>query len=253
MISFYLDVFLLAASPFIGSFITASSRSWPDWIRIASGRSSCDACGRHLSPLELIPVVSFLIQRGKCRACGSPVSWMHPVGELLALFIGILAVLAFDGGWTVAAALFGWILLFGALVDIRTFLLPDVVTLGLIPVGLGVSYLSGGLDAVWLNGLAALIGFASLAVISAVYKRLRGHEGLGLGDAKLLAAAGAWTGPFALPWIVMLGAGTTLFIVVIGHVLGRKASTDTAVPLGPGLAAGCYLAYCLPALVRPLI
>lgn len=253
MIAGFLDVFLLAASPFIGSFVTASSRSWPDWVRITTGRSSCDNCERRLSPFELIPVVSFLIQRGKCRACGAPVSWIHPVGELLALIIGILAVLAFDGGWTVAAALFGWILLFGALVDIRTFLLPDVVTLGLIPAGLAISYLSGGMDAVWLKSLAALIGFASLAIISETYKRLRGREGLGLGDAKLLAAGGAWAGPFALPWIVMLGAGATLFIVVIGHILGRKATADTAVPLGPGLAAGCYLAYCLPALVRPLI
>lgn len=253
MINGFLDVFLVAASPFIGSFVTASSRSWPDWLRIATGRSSCDACGRRLSPLELIPVVSFLIQRGKCRACGAPIPWVHPVGELVALVIGIFAVLAFDDGGTLAAALFGWILLFGALVDIRTFLLPDVVTLGLIPAGLAIAYLSGGLDLLWLNSLAALIGFASLAAVSEIYKRLRGREGLGLGDAKLLAAGGAWAGPLALPWIVMLGAGATLFIVLIGHVLGRKATADTAVPLGPGLAAGCYLAYCLPAIIQPLV
>ncbi|PIW31035.1 MAG: hypothetical protein COW29_02815 [Rhodobacterales bacterium CG15_BIG_FIL_POST_REV_8_21_14_020_59_13] len=253
MINGFLDVFLVAASPFIGSFVTASSRSWPDWLRIATGRSSCDACGRRLSPLELIPVVSFLIQRGKCRACCAPVPWVHPVGELVALVIGIFAVLAFDDGWTLAAAFFGWILLFGALVDIRTFLLPDVVTLGLIPAGLVIACLSGGLDLLWLNSLAALIGFASLAAVSEIYKRLRGREGLGLGDAKLLAAGGAWAGPFALPWIVLLGAGATLFIVLIGHVLGRKATADTAVPLGPGLAAGCYLAYCLPAIIQPLV
>jgi len=147
--------------------------------------------------------------------------------------------------------MFGWVLLFAALVDLRTFLLPDVATLGLIPAGLVVAFLNGGLSTVGLNALAALIGFASLALISETYKRLRGREGLGLGDAKLLAAGGAFAGPFALPWIVMTGAGATLLIVLIGHVLGRKASADTAVPLGPGLAAGCYLAYSLPPLILP--
>jgi len=250
LINGFLDVFLLVAGPVMGSFISASSRSWPDWIKITTGRSACDACGRVLSPLELIPVFSFAIQQGKCRTCGTPISWIHPVAELIALAIGIVAVLAFDGGWTLAAAVFGWVLLFGALVDFRTYLLPDIVTLGLIPAGLMISYLSGGLDAVWIHGLAALIGFASLAIIGEIYKRLRGREGLGLGDAKLLAAGGAWAGLYALPWIVMLGAGATLFIVVILHVLGRKAAADTAVPLGPGLAAGCFLAYSLPSLTQ---
>ena len=249
MINGFLDVFLIAASPFIGSFITASSRSWPDWGKIATGRSSCDECGRLLSPFELIPVISFVIQRGKCRSCDTPVSWTHPVGELLALGIAILAIFAFEGWMSLAAMIFGWVLLFGALVDLRTFLLPDVSTLGLIPLGLILGYLSGGLDTLWMHALAALIGFASFALIGEAYKRLRGREGLGLGDAKLLAVGGAFSGLFALPWIVMIGAGVTLFFVAIGHVLGRKASGDTAVPLGPGLAAGCYLAYSLPSLV----
>lgn len=251
MINLYLDVFLLAASPFIGSFVTASARSWPDWGKIVTGRSACDDCGRTLSPAELIPVLSFLIQRGTCRSCGAPVSWTHPVGELLALLIAIIAVLAFDGWMSPVAMMFGWVLLFAALVDLRTFLLPDIATLGLIPAGLAVGFLQGGLDTLWLNALAAVIGFASLALISETYKRLRGREGLGLGDAKLLAAGGAFAGPLALPWIVMTGAGATLFIVLIGHLLGRKASADTAVPLGPGLAAGCYLAYSLPSLISP--
>jgi leader peptidase (prepilin peptidase) / N-methyltransferase len=251
LISLYLDVFLLAASPFIGSFVTASARSWPDWGKIVTGRSACDGCGRTLTAAELIPVLSFLIQRGKCRSCGAPVSWTHPAGEILALLIAIVSVLAFDGWMSLAVMLFGWVLLFAALVDLRTFLLPDIATLGLIPAGLMVGFVNGGLNAVWLNGLAALIGFASLALIGEAYKRLRGREGLGLGDAKLLAAGGAFAGPFALPWIVMTGAGATLLIVLIGHVLGRKATADTAVPLGPGLAAGCFLAYSLPSLVSP--
>ncbi|WP_421792891.1 prepilin peptidase [Hyphobacterium sp.] len=250
MISGFLEVFLLAAALFVGSFVTAAANAWPDWKQIISGRSGCGECGRRLSLIELIPVVSFLLQRGACRTCGARIWWLHPVGEIFALFIAALSVFVFDGAWSLAGCLFGWILLFGALVDARTFLLPDVVTLGLIPAGLAMSYTSGGQSQLVMSALGAVIGFASLAVLGLVYRWLRGREGLGLGDAKLLAAGGAWAGPYALPWIVTLGAGATLFIVLIRHVLGQKVDATTAVPLGPGLAAGCYLAYCLPYLVR---
>ncbi len=178
---------------------------------------------------------------------------MHPIGEICALAIAIVAVIAFDGATTLAAALFGWVLLFGALVDLRTFLLPDIVTLGLIPAGFGMAYIGGGREALVLAAIAAVAGFASLALIAWIYRRLRGRDGLGIGDAKLLAAGGAWAGPIALPWIVAIGAGATLLIVVIGHFLGRKADAETAVPLGPGLAAGCFLAYSLPDLVQATV
>lgn len=249
----FLDVFLIAAGPFIGSFVTASSRTWPDWDRIVKGRSACDACERRLAPWELVPVISFIAQRGRCTACGESIPIVHPIGEICALAIAIVAVVAFDGGQTIAAALFGWILLFGALVDLRTFLLPDIVTLGLIPAGFAMAFLQGGREALVLAAIAAIVGFASLALIASTYRRLRGRDGLGIGDAKLLAAGGAWAGPFALPWIVAIGAGATLLIVVIAHFLGRKADAETAVPLGPGLAAGCFLAYSLPDLIQTTV
>lgn len=253
MIATFLDVFLIAAGPFVGSFITASSRTWPDWARIACGRSACSQCGRKLPPWELIPIVSYLVQRGRCSACGTRIPTLHPVGEVCAFAIAIIAVLAFDGGWTLAAAIFGWVLLFGALVDLRTFLLPDVVTLGLIPAGLALAYLADGPSGLFQAAIAAAAGFTSLALIAWAYRQLRGRDGLGLGDAKLLAAGGAWTGPFALPWIVAIGAGATLFIVVIAHILGRKTAAETEIPLGPGLAAGCFLAYSLPDLIQAAV
>lgn len=252
MIDGYLDVFLIVAGAFVGSFLTASAKAWPDWMQIVSGRSACDECGQTLSPRELIPIASFIVQRGRCRNCNTAIDWLHPVGEIAALLIAISAVIAFDGWATLMAVLFGWTLLFGALVDIRTFLIPDIVSIGLVPAGLAATYFATGQQAALMHAFAALIGFASLAIIAAAYRYLRGRDGLGLGDAKLLAAGGAWAGLYALPWIVVIGAGATLFVVVIGHVLGRKAHADTAVPLGPGLAAGCYLAYSLPSFVQQL-
>ncbi|GJL97972.1 MAG: type 4 prepilin-like proteins leader peptide-processing enzyme [Hyphobacterium sp.] len=252
MIDGYLDVFLILAGAFVGSFITASAKAWPDWSQIVSGRSACAHCGQKLSPWELIPIVSFIILRGRCRNCKTDISGLHPIGEAAALVIAISAVIAFDGWATLLAVLFGWMLLFGALVDIRTFLIPDVVSVGLIPTGLLVTFFNAGQQAALMHAFAAIIGFASLAIIAVVYRYLRGREGLGMGDAKLLAAGGAWAGLYALPWIVAIGAGATLLIVAIGHVLGRQAHADSAVPLGPGLAAGCYLAYSLPSFVQQL-
>lgn len=246
----FLDIFLAAGALFIGSFLTAAARAWPDWGQILFSRSSCTACGTRLRPYELIPVASYFLQRGRCRHCEAPIWWLHPFGELAALAIALMAIISFESWQTLAAALFGWILLFGALVDARTFLLPDLVTLGLIPAGLAIAAYNGGSGQFLLHLTAAVAGFVSLAFIGWAYKRIRGREGLGLGDAKLLAAGGAWTGLYALPWIVALGAGATLLILLLGHLLGRPVSTDTAVPLGPGLAAGCYLAYCLPNLVQ---
>lgn len=241
----FLDIFLIAASPFIGSFVTATALAWPDWSRTAVARSSCEACGHTLTVRELVPVLSYLVQRGKCRTCGSAISPLHPAGEAAAVVVALAAVIA-TGGWTtLLAALLGWILLFAALVDFRTFLLPDVVTIGLIPAGLAVSYALGGLDEFVWAAAGAAAGYLILTVIALLYRMLRGREGLGMGDAKLLAAGGAWCGLLALPWIVAIGAGLTLFGVAIASVFGTKLTRDLALPFGPGLAAGVFLAFLL--------
>lgn len=253
MIGLFLDVFLIAAGTFIGSFITASSRAWPDWKQIATGRSACSECGQKLGPAELIPLVSYLLQRGKCRSCGTAIPVLHPIGEVIALIIPVMAVLAFDGWPALAASLFGWVLLFGALVDARTLLIPDVVSLGLIPPGLALSYWAGGIDGLMLSALAGAIGFTAFIAIRLAHRLLRGQEGLGIGDAKLMAAGGVWAGPFALPWIVLIGAGLTLLYALGLRLLGKEVSGQTQIPLGPGLAAGCYLAYCLPVLMQTAV
>ena len=159
------------------------------------------------------------------------------------MIIAITAVLATDGPTTWLAVGLGWVLLFGALVDARTHLLPDIVTLGLIPLGLGASYLTGSMSGLIGATLGAIIGYASLAGLAWAYKKFRGRDGIGMGDAKLLAAGGAWCGAYALPWIVAIGAGSTLIFVAILALLGRDVSGKTALPFGPGLALGIFIAY----------
>lgn len=245
MTTAFLDIFLIAGSPFIGSFVTATARAWPDWSRVGVSRSSCEGCGRTLGLRDLVPVFSYFVQGGKCRTCETNIWPLHPAGEAVAIFVAVAAVIATDDWTTLIATLLGWSLLFASLVDLRTFLLPDVITLGLIPVGLGVSYGLGGADALIWAAAGAAAGYIILAGIALLYRLLRGREGLGMGDAKLLAAGGAWCGLVALPWIVAIGAGLTLFGVAIASVFGTKLTRDLALPFGPGLAAGVFLAFLL--------
>ncbi len=237
------EIFLLAASPFVGSFITMAARAWPDWSRVMAARSACDGCGRILTAGELIPVIGYVAQRGRCR-CGTHAIWpLHPVGELLAIGIAAACVTVASGAGAWLAALFGWALLFAALADIRTLELPDVVTLGLIPAGLGAALLRGGPDAAVQGAAAAVLGFAALGAVAWLYRRTRGREGLGMGDAKLLAAAGAWTAPLALPWIIAGAAAATLLGLGIARLAGTRIPADMAVPFGPGLALAAFAAH----------
>jgi leader peptidase (prepilin peptidase)/N-methyltransferase len=126
------------------------------------------------------------------------------------------------------------------LIDLRTMTLPDRLTLPLCAVGLGLALAGVTLpmrDAL----LGAGIGYATIASIMHVYRRLRGRDGMGMGDAKLLAAGGAWVGWQALPLVLLVAALGTLAVVLL-RTRGR-AARDLAVPFGPGLAGGIWLAF----------
>jgi leader peptidase (prepilin peptidase)/N-methyltransferase len=238
------DLFLLVASPFIGSFVTAAANAWPDWSKVGMTRSACSACGRVLGPHELMPIASYVIQRGKCRACEAAIWPGHPIGEALCLFVAIGAVLAGAGPLeTGLAALLGWVLVYASLVDWRLFLLPDVATLPLIPLGILAAWLRGGADFALLAAVGAAVGFGILWGLAEGYRRFRGREGLGMGDAKLLAVAGAWTDVFSLAWILLAAAMATLAGVAIYRMRGGAVSGDLAVPFGPGIAAAAFLAH----------
>lgn len=241
--SSFFDLFLVAAGLFVGSFITAAARAWPDWSVLLRPRSGCEGCGRPLGLTELVPVASYLVQRGKCRSCGTAIWSGHPIGEAGALAVALAAVFLTDGWAAPVTALLGWTLLFGALVDARTQLLPDLVTLGLIPAGLAAAWLMPGPPAILDASLGAIFGFAVLWGLGAAYRLIRKREGLGMGDAKLLAAGGAWCGLYALPWIVAIGAGATLIFIAIKAVLGEKLGPDTPIAFGPGLCAGIFVAH----------
>ncbi|VAV92144.1 Leader peptidase (Prepilin peptidase) / N-methyltransferase [hydrothermal vent metagenome] len=242
----FLSLFLPLASPFVGSFITASANCWPNWRQIFKTRSICSSCQQQLQNRDLIPVISYLLLRAKCRHCAEPIGWQHLFAELVAILIALAAIVWFDGWMMLVTALFGWVLLFASLVDYRLKLLPDGATLGLVIAGLLLQYLQVGTAGLWLALLGAIIGFAAFFAVSKLYRILRGREGLGLGDAKLLAAGGAWCGPFALSWIVLLAASLALAGLMIRAAINRqKLTADTALGFGPALATAIFVMWLL--------
>lgn len=195
--------------------------------------SYCPSCRMPLRFCNLIPLASFLWQRGRCAACGAPISRRYPLVELLGGAGAVLSVIVF--GWTLAAAfaaIAAFALITLAFIDLETGYLPDALTLPLAALGLGVNAFGAFVPIVdALIGAAA--GFLVFWAIGAVYRSMRKREGLGLGDAKLLAAIGAWTGWALLPIVIFVAAALTLAVAA----LRGRASAEEALPFGPGLCA----------------
>ncbi len=238
------------AGPFVGSFLGVVVRRLPQGRPIAASRSCCEACGHTLSALELIPLASFALQGGRCRHCGSPIAWDHPGIEAAALAVAAVAACAVPAGaWPGNASIWvscalGWWLLALAWIDAETFLLPDALTLPLVLGGLAEAWWLDR-DAITDRAEAATIAALCLYLLAFAYRRLRGRDGLGEGDAKLLAAGGAWVGVVALPWVMIAGAVTALCYASILYLRGISLSGTTKIPFGPFVAAGIWLAWLL--------
>lgn len=215
-----------------GSFLAALILRWPVGRSILHGRSACDGCGRILQVWELVPVISAAFQRGKCRGCGASIDPLHWQVELACGCIGVAAAIlaTFPNalGWMLA----GWMLLALAVLDARHYWLPDALTLALAFLGLTIGpWLTGVSSAGSIIG--ALTGYGALMVVALVYRALRGLEGLGLGDAKLLGALGAWMGWQALP-LLLFAASALALLWTAGQALIRrqKPHAATMLPLG---------------------
>ena len=229
--------FLVGAS--VGSFLAVILIRWPQGRSAARGRSQCDACGRRLTAVELVPVLNWAVTSGRCRSCGAEIDRRHLVAELGAAMIGLTAIFAHQLPLAAVTALFGWWLFLLAALDVEHQWLPDRLTLPLIPVGLLAAWAGFGAD-VEARAIGAAAGFASLAAIALAYRHLRGREGLGGGDPKLFAAIGAWLGWEALPF-VLLGAGLIgLAVVAAMRLRGRPVAATDRLPLGALLAVTAW-------------
>ena len=234
----------LLAAPFIGSFLGVLVRRLPEERPIAWARSRCENCGAALTARDLVPLYSWLAAKGRCRFCGHALGWFYPGIELAALAVALAAV-ALDGGvGTWLDCLLGWWLLALGWIDIRRWLLPDSLTLPLVIAGLaaGAALVPEQLTD---RALGAAVGYLSLRAIALLYRVLRGREGLGRGDAKLLAASGAWVGASALPQVVLVAAISALFAAACLRLAGIPVGALSALPFGPFLALATWLIWLL--------
>lgn len=229
--------------PAIGSFLLVGILRYPGLHGVAFGRSACPACHRPIAARDLVPIVSWICLRGRCRSCAAPIGWHYPAVELAGAAIGLSAVAVFSGWLVWVSCVLGWTLLALALIDLRCYRLPDLLTLPTLLTGLGVT--------AWARPaslpdhlLGALVGYGVLAGVAWLYRRLRGRDGIGLGDAKLLAAAGAWLSWQALPGVVLIAAVLALAFAVATSLWQRvPLAATTRVPFGPGLSMAIWLVW----------
>lgn len=216
----------------IGSFLATLVLRWPQGRGIARGRSACDGCGRTLTVGDLVPLLSYLRTGGHCRTCGGRIATIHPLMEAGCGLIGAVGLGIMPDAGGIGFMLLGWLLLTMAVLDWRHFWLPDALTLPCAFFGLTIGLWSTDV-AMTDRIIGAACGYGCLVAIAMSYRVLRGREGLGLGDAKLLGALGAWFGWQALPFILLLAALSGLTVML---VTGRVRSAATRVPLGTFLA-----------------
>ncbi len=232
-------VLQVVLAPFIGSFCGVLIARLPAGRKLAWGRSRCEACGHALGVADLVPVASFVALGGKCRFCAAPIGRFHLWVEMAALSVAVWAVSAGQVGallW--ASCLLGWVLLTLAWIDATCLRLPDLLTLPLILAGLLEACLLEP-ESLAERAVGAALGYILLRLLALAYRRLRGREGLGEGDAKLLAAAGAWVGAGLLA-DVLLGAAVAGLIWAMRRGLpsGREKY-----PFGPFLAAATWVVW----------
>ena len=205
-------------------------------------RSQCPHCGHMITAIENIPVISYLFLRGKCSSCATKISIQYPIVELSTAAISIVVAWKIGFGWpAIAALLFTWTLITLALIDAKTMLLPDNLTIPLMWLGIAVNYHYLFVD-LQSSVLGAMIGYLSLWSLYHVFRLLTGKEGMGYGDFKILAALGAWGGWQILPFTIfaasLVGAVVGILMMV---VQGKKESQP--IPFGPWLALAGFIGF----------
>ncbi len=202
--------------------------------------SRCPACETPIKPWHNIPVFGWLWLRGRCASCGAPISIQYPLVELACGLLTAVVIWRLGVSWQGASALvLTWSLLALTVIDMRHRLLPDVITLPLLWLGLGLS-LFGVFTDVRSSVLGAMAGYLSLWLVFHAFLLLTGKEGMGFGDFKLFAAFGAWLGWQKLPLIILLASASGALVGGVLLLSGRLAE-DRALPFGPYLAAAGWI------------
>ena len=204
---------------------------------IVKPRSACPHCGHQISALENIPIISYLALKGRCRACKAPISMRYPLIEALTgVLIGLISWKFGYSSITLLAWIFTFALIALTFIDFDTQLLPDDITLPLLWLGL-LFNLNFGFTDLKSAVIGAVAGYLVLWSVYWLFKLIRGKEGMGYGDFKLLAAIGAWFGWKLLPAVILLSSTLGAAIGIALIVLAKRGK-EVPIPFGPFLAIG---------------
>ena len=206
-------------------------------FNLITPRSQCPSCKHLISSIENIPVISYLVQKGKCKHCNAKISAQYPLVEIFTAILTSYAAIRFGFSLQLCAAMILiWGLISLSMIDFKTTLLPDNITLPLLWLGIIANYFNTFCtleDSI----LGAVFGYLSLWLVFHVFRLITGKEGMGYGDFKLLALLGAWLGWQYLITIILISS-------VVGSVIGitliltKVLKRDVPTPFGPYLALG---------------
>jgi leader peptidase (prepilin peptidase)/N-methyltransferase len=241
------SVFVVLFGLVLGSFLNVCIHRLPRHQSIVRPRSRCPGCGEPIRWHQNIPVVSWIVLRARCASCGRRISWRYPFVELLTAAVLLALWLAFgpSRAFIVAAPFcLAMMVLFFTDLDLR--LLPDAITLPGVATGIALAWINPFLgqetpmERLWMAASGAALGAAVLWGIGALWSRVRRVEAMGLGDVKLLAMVGAFTGPLGVLFTLF---GASLFGAVVGlaQVVLRGRSLQDTLPFGCFLAPGAVV------------
>jgi leader peptidase (prepilin peptidase)/N-methyltransferase len=242
----FLMAYAFVVGAVVGSFLNVVIYRVPRRRSLISPGSACPACETPIRWYDNIPLVSWLVLRGRCRRCDTRISIRYPAVELTAALLAVLGVGRY--GLSVAgfeAVVFAWASLALGLIDLEHQILPDVITYPCIGFGLGCSWFGG--ITTFPDALAGAVAGAALpTLVIVIYRLWRGVEGMGWGDVKYLAAIGSVAGLRHCLWVLMiaatLGAAVGLLLIATG-----RGNRRTALPFGTFLALAVIVWLYLPA------
>jgi len=237
-------IFIIVMGGLWGSFANVCIYRLPLEKGVVSGRSYCTKCKKQIAWYDNIPIISYLIIQGKCRKCKKKISFQYPLVELLSILSFV--IIYFFYGITVDTLLLiilalTFIIIF--FIDLKHFIIPNSLTFPMMILGFVKSF-HPNLNELFPNPINSLIGgllgYGIIWLIIFLYKVLRNKEGMGLGDAKLLAVIGFWFGWIAIPFVIFSSSVIAL-TSVIPSLLNKSKKLSSEIPFGPFIIAGCIL------------
>ena len=232
---FYIGVFIIGC--IFGSFSNVCIFRLPNNKKISKGRSFCINCKKEINWFDNLPLLSFVILKGKCRYCNNSIRFQYFLVELIA-GLSFISIYHFFG-FSITSVLLATLSIFFIIIffiDLKHYIIPNELTFPLMAIGFLKSFVPNLNQTIFPNYINSLIGgiigYGIIWLIILLYKKIRNKDGMGLGDAKLLAVIGFWFGWISIPFVIFLSSAIAL-IIVIPDLLKKSKKLSSQIPFGP--------------------